>query len=167
MSSYDQKLLATAPVATKELLQGGYRTDILNSSPGKTTPPLVPSDPERAVVSKEYVPAPPHLPFWRTRKGMMIIFVVGIVILGAVIGGAVGGTAGHHTTAPPTNATSQGAGGGNEPGVGQTNGSTTAPIASSAPAASSAPDGSAGTGTGGNSTLSSLPGVHVGIQIGD
>ncbi|KAG6831374.1 hypothetical protein H0H87_005304 [Tephrocybe sp. NHM501043] len=100
---YDQTLLATAPAATKAQLQGGYTTDLLHSNQGNATPPpfsASQADVERGLVHKEssHVAPTRALPFWRTRKGMIIIFVAIIVILAAVIGGAVGGTVGKNNT---------------------------------------------------------------------
>ncbi|KAF9468381.1 hypothetical protein BDZ94DRAFT_1246651 [Collybia nuda] len=94
---YDQNLLASAPEVTGERRREGYTTEILTSNTGKATPPLTAqSDVEAGLVTKEYHRQPPTraLPFWRTRKGMIIILVAGIIILGAIIGGAVGGTVG-------------------------------------------------------------------------
>lgn len=31
-------------------------------------------------------------PFWRTRKGILILVVLAVIIIGAIVGGAVGGT---------------------------------------------------------------------------
>ncbi|KAF5378536.1 hypothetical protein D9615_007193 [Tricholomella constricta] len=96
---YDQDLLAAAPAATKAQLQEGYTTDLLNPDHGKATPPASASqaDPELGHVQKEstsHVPTTRTLPFWRTKKGMIIIAAVAsAIIVGAVIGGAVGGTA--------------------------------------------------------------------------
>jgi hypothetical protein len=113
---YDQDLLASAPKPTKELLQGGYTTELLNPTHGRNTSPhpvqsedahLAPqSDPERDSLSpsKEFNDTKKPLPFWRTTKGIVIIIVVILIVLGAVIGGGVGGTRGKSkpSSAPAT-----------------------------------------------------------------
>jgi len=138
---YDQNLLAAAPVATRAQLQEGYTTDLLDPNHGKATPPHSASqaDPERGLVHKEYAG---HVtsraqPFWRTRKGMIIIFIVAVVIVAAVIGGAVGGTAGKkQATGSPSQGQDSGQGTGQQ-GSGQENpvgtGATTNQSASTNP----------------------------------
>ncbi|KAJ3755994.1 hypothetical protein EV360DRAFT_85390 [Lentinula raphanica] len=104
--SYDSSLLASAPQATREMRQEGYNPLILeeeHKSKAIASPiPVVPDQGSAAdLTSKEYPPnpnpgefttQPKRLPFYRTRKGMIIIAIVAIVIIAAVIGGAVGGT---------------------------------------------------------------------------
>ncbi|KAK0200489.1 hypothetical protein DFS33DRAFT_161819 [Desarmillaria ectypa] len=104
MSGYDQALLAEAPAATKAQLQEGYNPDILR--PNRTSPVRSDTDPDPESqsgppTSKEHLPlsagsSPPlrRIPFWRTRKGIIIIVIAVIVVIGAVVGGAVGGTVG-------------------------------------------------------------------------
>jgi len=124
-AEYDENLLASAPAPTKELLQGGYTTDLLE----KTAP--TPSRRERQrdveagstqgsdkpIAAAPLTPA--KIPFYRTRKGIIIIVIAAIVIIAAVVGGAVGGSkkgskAVNTTTPPPSNSstTDSGQGGG-------------------------------------------------------
>jgi len=93
---YDENLLASAPIATKEQLQEGYNPDILNPNrKANSSPPTPLRHPEAGLPSKEYVTlAPARLPFWRTTRGRIIIAIAVIVVIAAVVGGAVGGT--HH-----------------------------------------------------------------------
>ncbi|KAF8153761.1 hypothetical protein B0H34DRAFT_799719 [Crassisporium funariophilum] len=91
---YDESLLASAPVATREQLQSGYTTDLLTE---KATPPTSRRDLEAAttpmVVNREVAHTTPvKTPFYRTKKGIIIIVVVVLVIIAAVVGGAVGGS---------------------------------------------------------------------------
>ncbi|KAG7442071.1 uncharacterized protein BT62DRAFT_922889 [Guyanagaster necrorhizus] len=104
MSGYDQALLAEAPAATKAQLQEGYNPDILR--PNRTPPVLSDTEPDPESqsgppTSKEHLPLSAgsssplrRIPFWRTRKGIIIIVIAVIVVIGAVVGGAVGGTVG-------------------------------------------------------------------------
>jgi len=151
---YDQALLASAPEVTGSQRQGGYTTDILTANHGKATPPLTAqSDLESGLVTKEYdhQPATRALPFWRTRKGMIIIFVAGIVILAAVIGGAVGGTAGKKSSkgAPDTSAPGVGGGSGDSGAPGKGGATTSADPAPSPPGpTATAPGAPVGSDTG-------------------
>lgn len=104
------------------LQKEGYTIDaLMQPAPGKEAAPRA-SDPELGHAQKPYnaytAPAA-AVPFWRTRKGMIIIFVAAIVIIGAVVGGAVGGTVGKKSSGDKTlngNATT---GVGSEQGSGQ------------------------------------------------
>ncbi|KAK0186965.1 hypothetical protein F5146DRAFT_1003949 [Armillaria mellea] len=104
MSGYDEALLAEAPAATRAQLQEGYNPDILR--PNRTPPVRNDTDPDPESqsgppTSKEHLPLSAEsssplrrIPFWRTRKGIIIIVIAVIVVIGAVVGGAVGGTVG-------------------------------------------------------------------------
>ncbi|KAL0577414.1 hypothetical protein V5O48_004580 [Marasmius crinis-equi] len=98
--AYDQSLLASAPETTKQMRQEGYNSDILNA-PKKSNSINTHGnrDLESGTASKEHLaltsttPIPSRrVPFYRTRKGMIIIAVAALVVIGAVVGGAVGGT---------------------------------------------------------------------------
>jgi len=106
--SYDENLLAAAPVATKAELQEGYNVDILSPNrPATTAPAPAPLAPPAAsatvlengsrTASREKLGAyAPPVPWWRTAKGAVIIAVVVLVVIGAVVGAAVGATR-HHS----------------------------------------------------------------------
>ncbi|KAG7085876.1 hypothetical protein E1B28_003409 [Marasmius oreades] len=103
---YDQSLLAEAPKATKQMRQEGYNPDILKKNENANR------DLERGLgtgASKERLagtstprpsltptPTPRSPPFYRTKKGVIVIVIATLVVLGAVIGGAVGGTRNRH-----------------------------------------------------------------------
>jgi len=161
---YDQNLLADAPAATKAQLQEGYTTDLLNPNHGKATPPLLASqaDPERGLVNKEYNghASPRPLPFWRTKKGLIIIAIAAVVIIAVVVGGAVGGSKHKKTnlnTGPQTPDSSNGGTNGQQEGT-PTNTSSHVPDPSPSPPPSPATQGSGpaqtgiGSGNNGNST---------------
>ncbi|KAF8646188.1 hypothetical protein AX16_007332 [Volvariella volvacea WC 439] len=103
---YDHNLLASAPAATKKQLQEGYTTEILAPVRKPEPAPAAASDPELAqprsgsrppttIDDADYYPEK-KVPFWRTTKGIVIIVIAVIAVLGAVIGGAVGGTVGRN-----------------------------------------------------------------------
>ncbi|PFH49295.1 hypothetical protein AMATHDRAFT_48847 [Amanita thiersii Skay4041] len=148
---YDESLLKSAPAATKEQLQEGYNPDLLNAptrnksvrqpgQPNRTSTPAPPipihTDLERGNTVPSNNGSTPYLtldekarfassgqPFWRTTKGIIILVVAGLVILGAVIGGAVGGTVGRHNTpngsiGSPQGTQDQGNGGAQSNGIG-------------------------------------------------
>jgi len=112
-SSYDRDLLASAPVATRQERQEGYNVDLLEKGDGPARTPSGRGSPVPVSLKEQTLPTPqrrttdetssPSLkratPFWRTGKGIGLIVIAIIVILGAVIGGAVGGTVGknHHS----------------------------------------------------------------------
>lgn len=85
--------------------------------------PLVPSlhdrEAEAGLATKERILNSPYsgarrpTPWYRTRKWVIILLILGVVIVAAVVGGAVGGTVGHHknnnnssNSTSPTNSTS-------------------------------------------------------------
>ena len=87
--------------------------------------PLVPSlhdrEAEAGLTTKErilqspYRGARPPTPWYRTKKWVITLLILGVVIVAAVVGGAVGGTVGHHknnnnssNSTSPTNSTSSG-----------------------------------------------------------
>ncbi|KAM6493069.1 hypothetical protein JOM56_011203 [Amanita muscaria] len=117
MGSYDESLLRDAPVATRKQLQEGYTTDLLAShkSLNRTQSPLpdgataaIPPTALRAdleqgqrsqdgfnhytPLSEKVIPSSNRIPFWRTTKGIIIIAVLAIIIVGVVVGAAVGTT---------------------------------------------------------------------------
>lgn len=112
--TYDENLLAEAPEVTKADLQDGYNPDLLheptvarkNTTRGLSTPPRSNSDPHL-----QHYPLPnkdieslatplqppqdryekPRKPFWRTKKAIIFIAILGIlIILAAVLGGVLG-----------------------------------------------------------------------------
>ncbi|KAF8963284.1 hypothetical protein BDZ97DRAFT_1758768 [Flammula alnicola] len=95
--SYDEQLLASAPVATKAQLQSGYNPDLLVEK----TPPASSSRHDledgrdfgqTPRPEPDGKPLPPKAPFYRTKKGIIIIVVALVVVIAAVVGGAVGGS---------------------------------------------------------------------------
>ncbi|KAN0080216.1 hypothetical protein V8E55_009782 [Tylopilus felleus] len=116
MSSYDQTLLDEAPRATRAQLQEGYSVDLLEQPPRRAPSvrhppppqsphpppvppvpvPVTPAIPETAsrekLGSPVYAPTKPRTSFWRTRNGIITIFAIVLIVIGAVVGGAVGGT---------------------------------------------------------------------------
>jgi len=102
-AEYDANLLASAPKATKEQLQSGYTTDLLKPKPkSRRTRDLEAGQVDQK--NTESSPAPSKIapvPFYRSRKGIIVISIVVIVVLGAVIGGAVGATQGKKAHAVP------------------------------------------------------------------
>ncbi|KAI6164014.1 hypothetical protein EDD17DRAFT_409469 [Pisolithus thermaeus] len=119
---YDQNLLVDAPEASRAQLQEGYNVDILEGGrsrrspsvrspagsatpapPAAAPPPPVSQGPlvlaaaengskEQFVESGGAYASKPRTGFWRSRNGIIIIFVIILVVIGAVVGGAVGGT---------------------------------------------------------------------------
>ncbi|KAI0334209.1 hypothetical protein GY45DRAFT_1318674 [Cubamyces sp. BRFM 1775] len=102
---YDERLLASAPVATRAEKQEGYDINLFKEQQPIGREPTV-SPPPLPVLSANHSSAevagyspyaqPPALPWYRTRKWLFIFFFAAIVIIAAVIGGAVGGTVGHN-----------------------------------------------------------------------
>lgn len=99
--SYDASLLASAPKATREMVQEGYNPYILDaqtqarSKSSQIAPAAVENGENSQPPSKEAhlnTRTTPKLPFYRTRTGIIIISLVALAILAAIIGGAVGGT---------------------------------------------------------------------------
>ncbi|TCD68552.1 hypothetical protein EIP91_010477 [Steccherinum ochraceum] len=106
--SYDERLLASAPAATRREMQEGYNVDLLDNEngagkSGSSTPPnvlLAPSaeHAESGTRTKEFVESTPYYPpaattpWYKTKKWLIIFFVGAIVVIAAVVGGAVGGT---------------------------------------------------------------------------
>ena len=109
------------------MLQEGYNADLLRTQPAPA------SDFQNGAAAKEegFVSRQPHVPFWRTTKGIVIIVVAVLVILAAVIGGAVGGTAGKHknnATSPNSPLGGQGGQGVSGPAQPSTTTNTTGPL---------------------------------------
>jgi len=96
MASYDSTLLASAPAATKSQLQEGYATDLLEKpvpSPGQSRPDLhdQSNNAQRDIERQQALP-PAKVPWYRTKKGIIILAVALIVIIAAAVGGGVGGS---------------------------------------------------------------------------
>ncbi|KJA26537.1 hypothetical protein HYPSUDRAFT_75351 [Hypholoma sublateritium FD-334 SS-4] len=143
-SPYDQSLLASAPAATRAQMQDGYNPDILNEKPAAPTPPASNSrqnleaygngSTTPALAQEGAYVSPSKTPFYRTKKGIIVILVVLAVIIGAVVGGAVGGTRKKKTDTGVQVGTSTGnstAGEGVSGGAGNSSSTTTttAPVA--------------------------------------
>jgi hypothetical protein len=113
-------------------------------------PPIAPRDIES--FSKENIVPPTYAQkstrsFWRSRNGVITMFVITVVVLGAVIGGAVGGTVGKNSNNNVS------------PTAGIQPGPASSPTSSSSPP----PTSSAPTPTGGSlSYSSSQPSAEVG-----
>jgi len=91
-NGYDQGLLAAAPKPTKAERQEGYNVDLLEEG-SRTAPVAHSTDLEHG--NKEAYPiskdSEPPIPFYRTKKGKIIIaVVVAIVVIAAAVGGGVG-----------------------------------------------------------------------------
>jgi hypothetical protein len=151
--SYDASLLASAPKATKAMVQEGYNPHILDESKSKSAV-IEPAQLEAASPREPPLNSQqnkPKLPFYRTRTGIITIVIITLVILGAVIGGAVGGTrhssshAIDSTSSAPASSTSATLGGGQGvQGAGSTTTTTTGTTtgtATGAPATSSQANG--------------------------
>ncbi|OCB85970.1 hypothetical protein A7U60_g6864 [Sanghuangporus baumii] len=150
-TSYDKALLDEAPEVTPQQRQRFYDADLLNDDrqrdglPAGAAAPIAArsnTDLEAGVVhgkrSKEYAQLPlsstairssTKTPWYKTRKGIIGLVILAIVIIGAVVGGAVGGTVGKNdddnsdfsiSTVPSTSSSTE-------------QGSGTAPIASPSP----------------------------------
>jgi len=159
---YDQNLLASAPAATKSQLQEGYNPDLLAENRPARTAPL--ADPESARASKEHlhhdIIKPRPVPFWRTMKGLIIIFVVVLVIIGAVVGGAVGGTKGkkkNGNASIESAGSGQGASAGSAPASSSSGLSGNPLTALTGLGASSSSGDTAGIGVGQGATSTSTP----------
>ncbi|KAJ3480051.1 hypothetical protein NLI96_g8630 [Meripilus lineatus] len=149
MSQYDERLLASAPVATRAEKQEGYNVDLLegprNTTSGKNSPPPVPptvplasnvDHAENGMRKQEsYAKYADDTPWYKTKKGLIGIVIVVIVVIAAVVGGAVGGTVGKSNNNDNNNATASSTGGSNGPTSaapeGNQGGAPTSPAASS------------------------------------
>ncbi|TFK37309.1 hypothetical protein BDQ12DRAFT_685651 [Crucibulum laeve] len=169
--TYDESLLASAPAATSAQLQNGYNVDLL--SPGKATPPVT-RDTEAAYASKEHVHhlATPQrrTPFWRTTKGIIIMVIAALVVIGAVVGGAVGGSKKGKTASvlPDQNQTTSSSlsAGAGQQSQAQTltqgqGGDSTAPTPSTQ-TVPSAPNQTPGTPASEAGSLANIPGLSTG-----
>lgn len=116
--SYDQNLLASAPVATREEKQEGYNLDLLEAGRPRASasPPSEPSPAsEHGATLANAAPFPARsparaaskTPWYRTKTGAAGLTILALVIIGAIIGGAVGGTRHkHHSTSDSSSTTS-------------------------------------------------------------
>jgi len=163
---YDERLLDSAPKATRAEKQEGYNVNLLASdnseSPMNPRPTTATHDGHGSLETgvppnKEgYISSLPPTP-WYSRKRWRIALLIGaIIVIGAIVGGAVGGTVGSKnrttttttTTSGPvtlTLATSLSAGAPSEP----TSANGALPSASSLPAQSTGPFGAASSVVGG------------------
>ncbi|KIP05703.1 hypothetical protein PHLGIDRAFT_128725 [Phlebiopsis gigantea 11061_1 CR5-6] len=107
MASYDERLLASAPAATRAAKQEGYNVDLLDdgapkagsSSPETQHAPLASSHGHaEAGLSKEVLPsyASAPVPWWRRKKVIIFAVIFAVVAVAAIVGGAVGGTVNHN-----------------------------------------------------------------------
>jgi len=120
---YDVNLLHTAPDASHAQKQEGYNVDLL--TPNQRTE--LHRDREDGVLSTSNhegdiaaqrekaafapmrrSPQDDHTkrPFWRTRTGKIVLFLLAVVIIGAIVGGTVGGVVGGRHSKTSTNDTS-------------------------------------------------------------
>ncbi|KAG0700997.1 hypothetical protein DFH29DRAFT_1080338 [Suillus ampliporus] len=168
---YDQNLLDEAPAATRAQRQEGYNVDLLDDRPNRTTstqplqpppPQITPTDVESNSQEKfvpgaaAHVSSHPTQSFWRSRKGIITIFVIAVVVLGAVIGGAVGGTVGKHSSAN-NNAVTSPAGQVPNPSSSPVSTASAAVGSGAAAAASSSPTSSSSTDTTFSTTSPTFP----------
>jgi len=107
---YDEVLLASAPAPTKGMVQSGYATDLLVDKPKPSRRTDLEANRHKSLSSRhgsvpntgkstaEYQPVATRFtptkrtPFYRTRRGIIILVIIAIVLLAAIIGGAVGGS---------------------------------------------------------------------------
>ncbi|KAI0641034.1 hypothetical protein C8Q79DRAFT_1014856 [Trametes meyenii] len=117
--AYDERLLASAPAATRAEKQEGYDVDLLDerrpARGASTTPPPLPAlsaNHAKAEAGGYTYPQPSAVPWYRTRKWVLILVLGSLVVIGAVVGGAVGGTVGHNNKDSSNVATGDAGGGG-------------------------------------------------------
>ncbi|KAH9856232.1 hypothetical protein C2E23DRAFT_893058 [Lenzites betulinus] len=136
--AYDERLLASAPVATRAEKQAriplrrltleGYNIDLLDehrAAPRSVsrTPPPVPTLAANHAKAEEgaggytYGAYAAPLPWYKTRKWILIMALGAVLVIAAVVGGAVGGTVGHKNTVAA--AADSGGGGAVGPAVSQ------------------------------------------------
>ncbi|EKM52824.1 uncharacterized protein PHACADRAFT_176833 [Phanerochaete carnosa HHB-10118-sp] len=160
MASYDERLLDSAPVVTREAKQEGYNVDLLDdsrragSSSPETRAPLASNHghAEAALASKEQLapyPAARPIPWWKTKKFIVFSVIFAVVAIAAIVGGAVGGSVHHHNKSNSTDTSGS-----------QTSSSPTA----TGTTAANATSGNSNQNGGGNSTNNS--GGNVGPNVG-
>ncbi|KAH8818669.1 hypothetical protein DL96DRAFT_367855 [Flagelloscypha sp. PMI_526] len=82
---YDRSLVQAAPVVTNPQIEAGYDAKLLESN-------QIPRPPANSYDVQDKRPVLRDTrPFWRTRKGIMIIAAIIIITLAAAFGGTVGG----------------------------------------------------------------------------
>ncbi|KAI0742535.1 hypothetical protein C8Q80DRAFT_1189131 [Daedaleopsis nitida] len=136
--NYDERLLASAPVATRAEKQEGYNIDLLDNdakpnvrSTSATPPPAVSglsADRSQAEAGgyayapghNGYASTAPSTPWYKTRKWLIIFLIGGIAAVAAIVGGAVGGTVGHSKSSEPAQSSLPIGGGSPENGAGAT-----------------------------------------------
>jgi len=180
MADYDQSLLKDTKVS-KAARQEGYNVDLLNDrsmeapltgsrTPEGRTSTRQLTDPEigqAPSTTKEYDPviatsSTPvgrrKVPFWRTKKGIIILSVVAVVIVAAIVGGVVGGVLGNRKSSSPNSGPGAGSGSGNgtESGSGNSNGAGTGQSSGSG-------SGSSGSGNGTGTGHSDSTNMHLGF----
>jgi len=126
MEGYDSKLLAEAPESSRVQKQDGYDVRILGSA-DNGSPSAVhiglrsTSNHDTPVVNRQdkdgytspysqFADAAQKTPFWRTRRGIIILALLALLVVGAAVGGGVGGALGskNHKTTSPSNGSDQG-----------------------------------------------------------
>ncbi|TFK50578.1 hypothetical protein OE88DRAFT_269911 [Heliocybe sulcata] len=111
-TGYDERLLASAPAATRAEKQEGYNIDLLDEEPSRAGRASTTHDHTGGYVqgnrysgaasapdtpSLEEKPGPlsrGRTPWWRTATGIAVLVILSLIIVGAVVGGAVGGSLG-------------------------------------------------------------------------
>ncbi|KAI9061837.1 hypothetical protein FKP32DRAFT_1677768 [Trametes sanguinea] len=120
-AAYDERLAAAAPAATPAEKQEGYDIDLLNEQHSgrgvSVTPPPLPvlsanhAKAEEGEFTTDYTQPRAVVPWYKTRKWLLIFLLGAVVIVAAVIGGAVGGTVGHNHKATKVDTSDSGGGG--------------------------------------------------------
>ncbi|KAI0350936.1 hypothetical protein OH77DRAFT_1430336 [Trametes cingulata] len=162
--AYDERLLASAPAATRAEKQEGYDIDLLDdrhhgargvsTSPPPAVPILAPNHAKAEVGGYSYAPSR-VTPWYKTRKWVVIFVIGALVIIGAIVGGAVGGTVGGDKKSNAAATKSGDPGGATGPSVSQVGNDPGEPASrSQASPTSSATDGSHDPGSALSSAIS-------------
>jgi len=152
MEGYDSKLLAEAPETSQVQKQDGYDVRILGGadvgsasavhiglrSTSNHDAPGVNRQDKDGYTSpySQFADATRKTPFWRTRRGMIILALLALLVVGAAVGGGVGGALGsknHKSTSPSSGSDQGGSDGSGGQGGSDTN-QGTSPQSSSAQA---------------------------------
>ncbi|KAH8834391.1 hypothetical protein DL96DRAFT_1810673 [Flagelloscypha sp. PMI_526] len=83
--AYDRSLAKAAPTVTNSQIEKGYDANLLQEN--------LPYPKPEPNSGEEAIPCSHAPPFWRTRKGILVIVIAITVIIACIIGGAVGGAA--------------------------------------------------------------------------
>ncbi|KAK7014060.1 hypothetical protein VNI00_019443 [Paramarasmius palmivorus] len=121
VSQYDESLLAAAPVTTKQMRQEGYNPDLLSlpsqntrqastekhhDAESRSTNSLAAASKENLESGAGTTPVTHPKPFWRTKKGLVVLVTIFVVIVAAaVVGAVVGVTASNKSKADHSNST--------------------------------------------------------------